>query len=47
MLSLLVFVGEGVRDAFAPRKLFTGPSKAETAATDTAPTPAPAAGGDD
>jgi len=47
MLSLLVFVGEGVRDAFDPRKLFTGPSKAETAATDTAPTPAPAAGGDD
>jgi microcin C transport system permease protein len=47
MLSLLVFVGEAVRDAFDPRKLFSGPAQAETAATDTAPTPAPAAGGDD
>jgi microcin C transport system permease protein len=47
MLSLLVFVGEAVRDAFDPRKLFSGPAKAETAAIDRAPTPAPAAGGDD
>lgn len=47
MLSLLVFVGEAVRDAFDPRKLFTGPAKAETAAADAAPTPARAAGGDD
>ena len=29
MLSLLVFIGEAVRDAFDPRKLFTGPSVAE------------------
>jgi len=47
MLSLLVFVGEAVRDAFDPRKLFSGRATAETAATDRAPTPAPAAGGDD
>jgi microcin C transport system permease protein len=47
MLSLLVFVGEAVRDAFDPRKLFSGPAMAETAATDTAAAPAPAAGGDD
>jgi microcin C transport system permease protein len=47
MLSRLVFVGEAVRDAFDPRKLFSGPAQAETAATDAAPTPAPAAGGDD
>src|SRR3546814_165716 len=47
MLSLLVFIGEAVRDAFDPRKLFTGPVKAETAATDKAAAPAPAAGGDD
>jgi microcin C transport system permease protein len=33
MLSLLVFVGEAVRDAFDPRKLFAGePPPAETAA---------------
>jgi microcin C transport system permease protein len=47
MLSLLVFIGEAVRDAFDPRKLFTGPAEAETAATDRAAAPAPAAGGDD
>ncbi len=47
MLSLLVFIGEAVRDAFDPRKLFTGPAKAETAATDRAAKPATAAGGDD
>ncbi|MFQ5467864.1 MAG: ABC transporter permease [Kiloniellaceae bacterium] len=35
MLSLLVFIGEAVRDAFDPRKLFAGePPPAETAATD-------------
>jgi len=47
MLSLLVFIGEAVRDAFDPRKLFTGPAQAETAASDRAASPAPAAGGDD
>ncbi|MEQ8355742.1 MAG: ABC transporter permease [Kiloniellaceae bacterium] len=47
MLSLLVFIGEAVRDAFDPRKLFTGPAKAETAATDTATDPAPVVGGGD
>ena len=47
MLSLLVFIGEAVRDAFDPRKLFTGPAKAETAATDAAPVATPATGGDD
>jgi len=38
MLSLLVFIGEAVRDAFDPRKLFTGSTKAVAAAG-----PAPAA----
>jgi len=38
MLSLLVFIGEAVRDAFDPRKLFTGSSKAVATAG-----PAPAA----
>jgi microcin C transport system permease protein len=46
-LTLLVFIGEAVRDAFDPRKLFTGPAKAETAAADRAAKPATAAGGDD
>lgn len=32
MLSLLVFVGEAVRDAFDPRKLFTGSTKTPGAA---------------
>jgi len=37
MLSLLVFIGEAVRDAFDPRKLFAGePPPAETAAAETA-----------
>ncbi|WP_231592729.1 ABC transporter permease [Pelagovum pacificum] len=38
MLSLLVFIFEGVRDAFDPRKTFTGGAKTETAgpATETA-----------
>ncbi len=44
MLTLLIFVGEAVRDAFDPRKLFAGPVAAETAATDTAPAPVGAAG---
>ncbi|MEM7168715.1 MAG: ABC transporter permease [Pseudomonadota bacterium] len=39
MLSLLVFVGEAARDAFDPRKLFTGPQPAEDAAgSDAEPT---------
>ena len=29
MLSLLIFIGEAVRDAFDPRKLFTGPPPPE------------------
>jgi microcin C transport system permease protein len=38
MLSLLVFIGEAVRDAFDPRKLFAGePPPAEAAAETTAP----------
>ena len=36
MLTLLVFVGEAVRDAFDPRKLFTGPVAAEEAASEQA-----------
>jgi microcin C transport system permease protein len=37
MLSLLVFIGEAVRDAFDPRKLFAGePPPAESAAEDSA-----------
>ncbi len=44
MLSLLVFIGEAVRDAFDPRKLFAGEPPPETAA-EAAPAPAPAAGG--
>ncbi|MCP5151515.1 MAG: ABC transporter permease [Ectothiorhodospiraceae bacterium] len=40
MLSLLIFVGEAVRDAFDPRKLFVGPAPAE-------PPPAPEPRSDD
>ena len=29
MLSLLIFIGEAVRDALDPRKLFEGPAPAE------------------
>ena len=36
MLMLLVFIGEAVRDAFDPRKLFTGPTAAEEAASEQA-----------
>lgn len=44
MLSLLVFIGEAVRDAFDPRKLFAGePAPAETAA-DAAAAPVPQEG---
>ena len=45
MLSLLVFIGEAARDAFDPRKLFSGPAPAETAATGRA-APASAQGDD-
>ena len=31
MLSLLIFIGEGARDAFDPRKLFAGGKAAEQA----------------
>lgn len=34
MLTLLIFIGEAVRDAFDPRKIFSGPQAAETAAQD-------------
>jgi microcin C transport system permease protein len=34
MLSLLIFIGEAVRDAFDPRKLFSGITPAETRNTD-------------
>ena len=44
MLTLLVFVGEAVRDAFDPRKLFTGKAAAETAASTALPAPVGAAG---
>ena len=48
MLSLLVFIGEAVRDAFDPRKLFTGPVPAESDVADAPSKPAVAAGqGDD
>jgi microcin C transport system permease protein len=42
MLSLLVFIGEAVRDAFDPRKLFAGEPPPEPAVETT---PAPVAGG--
>jgi microcin C transport system permease protein len=43
MLSLLVFIGEAVRDAFDPRKLFAGEPPPPETALET--TPAPAAKG--
>ena len=48
MLSLLVFIGEAVRDAFDPRKLFAGAPPPEDAAADAPPAPqaAPARGSD-
>jgi microcin C transport system permease protein len=43
MLSLLIFIGEAVRDALDPRKLITGAPPPEPGAEgDMAPTPAPA-----
>ena len=44
MLSLLVFIGEAVRDAFDPRKLFVGAPAAEDALAEAAAEPAPASG---
>ena len=44
MLTLLIFIGEAVRDAFDPRKLFAGRAAAETAASTTVPAPVSAAG---
>ena len=44
MLTLLIFVGEAVRDAFDPRKLFAGRAAAETAASTPVPAPVGAAG---
>ncbi|MFQ6016684.1 MAG: ABC transporter permease [Kiloniellaceae bacterium] len=43
MLSLLIFVGEAVRDAFDPRKAVTGGVPAEPTAADEAPAELPAA----
>ncbi len=37
LLSLLTFIGEAVRDAFDPRKLFAGPAPAEPAGPELAP----------
>ena len=44
MLTLLIFTGEAVRDAFDPRKLFAGPTPAEKPTGTPAPAAAPAAG---
>jgi microcin C transport system permease protein len=44
MLTLLIFIGEAVRDAFDPRKLFAGRAAAETAASTPVPAPVGAAG---
>jgi microcin C transport system permease protein len=44
LLSLLTFIGEAVRDAFDPRKLFTGPAAAESATGRLEPAPAGLAG---
>jgi microcin C transport system permease protein len=44
MLTLLIFIGEAVRDAFDPRKLFAGRAVAETAASTPVPAPVGAAG---
>ncbi len=41
MLSLLVFIGEAVRDAFDPRKLFAGEAAPPESAAGGAPDPAP------
>jgi microcin C transport system permease protein len=42
MLSLLIFVGEAVRDAFDPRKLFAGAPPPETDPGNEKVTPLPA-----
>jgi microcin C transport system permease protein len=43
MLSLLIFIGEAVRDAFDPRKLFSAPPPEDTAGDSrTSPAPRPA-----
>ncbi len=42
MLSLLIFIGEAVRDAFDPRKLFAGGLPPEVTGPPTAATPQPA-----
>ncbi len=43
MLSLLIFIGEAVRDAFDPRKLFAAPPPEDTSGdTQTSPAPQPA-----
>ncbi|NIA71305.1 ABC transporter permease [Pelagibius litoralis] len=46
MLSLLVFIGEAVRDAFDPRKLFAGATPPEETATEVPPASAAARGND-
>ncbi len=46
MLSLLIFVGEAVRDAFDPRKLFAGAPPPETDPGKQEVTPLPASAGD-
>jgi microcin C transport system permease protein len=43
MLSLLIFIGEAVRDAFDPRKLFAGAAPPEATGQPTAAPPQPAA----
>ena len=45
MLSLLVFIGEAVRDAFDPRKAITGGVPAETAIAEVGSEATPAGGG--
>ena len=44
MLSLLIFIGEAVRDAFDPRKVWAGPGPGTATATSSPAANAPAAG---
>jgi microcin C transport system permease protein len=44
MLSLLIFIGEAVRDAFDPRKVWAGPAPATVAAASSPTTSARATG---
>ena len=44
MLSLLIFIGEAVRDAFDPRKVWAGPAPGTVTTTSAPTTNAPAAG---